>query len=72
MAKSEMSTLDWIAHVLLVIGGLNWGLVGIGNLAGGNWDLVNLILGGIPVLRDIVYIIVGLAALYVIYALATK
>ena len=72
MAKEDMTTLDWVAYVLLVIGGLNWGLVGVGNFAGGNWDLVNLILGGVPVLRDIVYIVVGLAAIYAIYSIAKK
>jgi uncharacterized membrane protein YuzA (DUF378 family) len=72
MAKADMNALDWLAYVLLVVGGLNWGLVGIGNLAGGNWDLVDLIFGFLPVLRDIVYIVVGLAAVYGIYAIATK
>jgi uncharacterized membrane protein YuzA (DUF378 family) len=73
MSKKDMNTLDWISYVLLVVGGLNWGLVGIGNFMGMNLDLVNLIFGAIPVLRDIVYIVVGLGALYAIYHLmATK
>ena len=59
--KHRMGTLDWISFVLLVIGGLNWGLVGLAKL-----DLVNLILGGIPLLARIVYLLVGLSALYAI------
>ncbi len=59
----EKKALDWIAIVLVIIGGLNWGLVGINR----GWDLVNLILGGIPWLASIVYILVGLSAAYLIY-----
>ncbi|MBW3022656.1 DUF378 domain-containing protein [Candidatus Woesearchaeota archaeon] len=54
--------LDVIALVLVIIGGLNWGLVGLFNL-----DLVQAIFGSIPVLAKIVYILVGLSALYMIY-----
>ena len=61
------STFGLIAVILLIIGGLNWGLVGIANL-----NLVTLLFGGIPVLVQIVYALVGLAALYEIYLLAMK
>lgn len=67
---AKMSTLDWTAFVLIVVGGINWGLVGIGNFIKFDLDLVNLIFGSIPVLRDIVYIVVGLAAVYGIYSIA--
>lgn len=63
---AEKSTLDWIALLLVVIGGLNWGLVGLLEL-----DLVQLIFGSIPILAKLIYILVGLAALYMIY-FATK
>ena len=62
----EKNALDWIALVLVIIGAVNWGLVGVGE-----WNLVSLILGGIPMLAQIVYILVGLAGLYMIY-FATK
>jgi len=65
---AEMTTVDWIANVLLIIGGLNWGLVGINR----GWDLVNLIFGSISWLASIVYILVGISAIYTIYKLATK
>ncbi len=48
-----------MAIVLVIIGGLNWGLVGALGI-----DLVDLILGSIPILARIVYIVVGLAAIY--------
>ena len=43
---------------LLIIGGLNWGLIGLGD-----WNLVNMIFGGIPWLETLVYILVGIAAI---------
>lgn len=63
----KKSVLDWIALILLIIGGLNWGLVGIFK-----FDLVQAIFGSVPVLRDIIYILVGIAALYTIYFVSKK
>ncbi|MBD3313253.1 DUF378 domain-containing protein [Candidatus Woesearchaeota archaeon] len=57
-----MKVLDWIALVLVIVGGLNWGLVGLFQ-----FDLVQAILGSIPVLQRIVYVLVGISALYMIY-----
>ena len=57
------NTLDWIAMILLIVGGINWGLVGLFQ-----FDLVAAIFGGQEALLSrIVYILVGLAALYSIY-----
>ncbi|HUX16162.1 MAG TPA: DUF378 domain-containing protein [Phycisphaerae bacterium] len=52
--------IDFLAVVLVVVGGLNWGLVGLFN-----FDLVQAILGGVPILARLVYLLVGLAAVYV-------
>lgn len=57
-----------IAYILVIVGALNWGLVGIGLLMGQNWDLVNLILGSIPYLAEIVYILVGVSAVVMLFA----
>lgn len=62
----EKTTLDWVALVLVIVGGLNWGLVGLLNL-----DLVAALFGAGSLLAKIVYILVGLAALYTVYY-ATK
>jgi len=59
----EKKIIDWIALVLVIVGGLNWGLVGINR----NWNLVNMIFGSITWLESLVYILVGVAALYMIY-----
>ena len=57
----KISALDWLMIVLVVIGGLNWGLVGLAN-----FDLVASIFSAGSVLARIVYILIGLSAIYVI------
>jgi uncharacterized membrane protein YuzA (DUF378 family) len=54
-----MKTLDVVAAVLLVIGGLNWGLVGLFG-----FDLVATLFGEMSVLSRLVYSLVGLCAVY--------
>ena len=53
------SPLDLGVAVLLIVGGLNWGLVGLLNM-----NIVETILGSIPVAVTVVYGLVGLAAVY--------
>lgn len=61
-----MSSVDYIAMTLLIIGGLNWAMVGLFDI-----DVVARLFGsGSPATR-IVYVLVGLSALYSIYT-ATK
>jgi len=53
-----------VAKVLLVIGGLNWGLIGVGMLLGSmsSWNLVTMLLGSMPTLEALVYVLVGISA----------
>jgi uncharacterized membrane protein YuzA (DUF378 family) len=59
-----MKVLHIIAFILLLVGGLNWGLVGLGGFVGGDWNVVHMILGSWPAVEWIVYILVGLSAIY--------
>lgn len=60
-----MKALHVIGWILVVVGGLNWGLIGLSYLiGGGNWNVVNLILGAWPQAEALVYILVGLAAVW--------
>ena len=63
----KKSVLDWIVLVLVIVGGLNWGLVGAFN-----FNLVNAILGSVAWLESLVYILVGVAALWTIYVVSKK
>lgn len=58
-----MNTKQLVGWVL-VVGALNWGLVGLLNL-----NVVELLLGAGSILTKIVYILVGLAGLYKVYVM---
>jgi len=58
---NSLNSFDWIAVLLLAIGGLNWGLVGVFN-----FDLVATIFGDMSALSRIVYTVVGISAIYVL------
>lgn len=60
--------LHVIAFVLVIIGGLNWGLMAIGSWMGGqNWNVVNLLLGAWPTVETLVYLLVGLSAVVLMF-----
>ena len=63
--SAGLSALDWAAMLLMVIGALNWGLVGALNV-----NLVTALFGEQSALTRVVYALVGLAGLYGVYLLA--
>ena len=52
-----------VSWILLVVGGINWLLVGLGGFLGGDWNLVGMIFGS-SMLASLVYVLVGLSAVY--------
>ena len=56
---NKLNTLDWIALILLVVGGLNWLLVGLFS-----FDLVAYIFGYMTTVARVVYALVGVSAIY--------
>jgi uncharacterized membrane protein YuzA (DUF378 family) len=52
--------LHLAAFTLLVVGGLNWGLMGLLNL-----NLVNMLVGSWPMVEQLVYILVGVSAVWI-------
>jgi len=55
---NKLSTLDWIALILVIVGGINWGLAPFG---------INLVESlGNEMVVNIVYYLVGLAAIYLL------
>ena len=61
-STKRMTAADWIPMLLLVVGGLNWGLIGLFN-----FNLVSFLFGDMTTLSRIVYVVVGLSALYSLY-----
>ncbi len=58
-----MKVIAWISFVLVIIGGINWGLVGFFN-----FNLVEALFGAAPALMRIIYALVGIAAIIMIFA----
>ena len=59
-----MAKLHMISWILLIVGGLNWLLVGLGGFFGASWNLVYMLLGSWPMVEWLVYVLVGAAAVY--------
>lgn len=57
-----MKVLNWVTVILVVVGGLNWGLVGFAN-----YNLVDSLLGAGSSMSILVYDLVGLSALYLVF-----
>lgn len=58
--REIMKWLHIVAFILLVVGGLNWGLIGLLN-----FNLVSALFGSWPMVEGLVYILVGVSALYI-------
>lgn len=61
-----MKIIDKIALVLIIIGAINWGLIGIFN-----FNLVDTIFGTMSIISRIIYILVGISGLWAIKLLFT-
>ena len=59
-----MKNLHMVSFILLMVGGINWGLIGLGGFFGANWNVVGLILGSFPAVEWLVYLLVGVSAVY--------
>lgn len=58
-----MKIANIIAWILLVIGGINWLIIGIFSV-----NVVGLLVGEITILMRIVYILVGISALWILFS----
>ena len=56
-----MKVLNYLALLLVIIGAVNWGLIGLSDV-----NLVTLLLGAESMLTRIVYLLVGIAGIYMI------
>jgi uncharacterized protein len=62
MWHKKCGVLGWICLILIIIGGINWGLVGIFG-----FNLVTFLFGAWPIVERIIYIVVGIAAVIAIF-----
>ena len=63
----NLNAFDWLTLVLLIVGGLNWGMISVFNI-----DLVSSLFGVMTMASRIIYGLVGLSAVYTMYILSTK
>lgn len=61
-----------IGKILLIVGGINWGLVGVGILMRSDWNVIHMLLQSVPVVEGIVYVLVGVAAVMKIFGCKCK
>ncbi len=62
MSAGKMCLVHKAAWVLVLVGALNWGLVG-----GFGFNLVNTVVGSMPMVEKVVYIVVGLSAVAMLF-----
>ena len=65
-----------LAKLLVIIGGLNWGLVGAGMMFGSmhdmSWNVVHMIFRSWPMVEGLVYLLVGISALVMMFGCKCK
>lgn len=66
MNRNTLSAATWVAIVLSAIGAINWGLVGLFD-----FNLVSALFGPMSTLSRIIFVVVGLAGIYLVVAAAT-
>jgi uncharacterized protein len=57
----SIKALHPVTFLLTVVGALNWGLIGLFD-----FNLVNTLLGSMPMVEKVVYILVGASAVYLV------
>lgn len=61
-----MKGMHMVEFILVIVGGLNWGLIGLGGFMGVDWNVVHMILGTWPQVEWIVYVLVGLSTVHLV------
>ncbi len=67
-----MKNLGLVATLLVIVGAVNWGLVGLGAFMGQELNVVNMLLGSWPTVEWLVYVLVGLSGLWLLWDWYTK
>ena len=62
-------TTSKTVKIILIVGGLNWGLVGLGMLTGNgmDWNIVRMLFYSVQKIEALIYVIVGAAAVMQIF-----
>ena len=63
---ASWSGMGKYAWWLMIIGALNWGLMGLGDFLSKEWNVINLAVGQWPQLESAIYLLIGLSAVYLL------
>jgi len=61
-----MKGLHMLSFILVIVGALNWGLVGLGHLVQSDLNVVHMVLGAWPTVEWLVYLLVGIGAIFLV------
>jgi len=65
--REKGCTLSTIGFYIVLVGAVNWGLVGLGGFFGGDWNVVHMIFGSWAWLELAVYVVVGISGLMLVF-----
>jgi uncharacterized membrane protein YuzA (DUF378 family) len=68
LTPPHMKTLHIIAFILVVIGAINWGLVGLGGFMSADWNVVHMILGSMMSIEWLLYVLIGLSGIWLAFS----
>ena len=69
--SAKMSKLGWTAYLLVILGSFNWGVFGLTSMLGKPYDFIRAMVTH-ELLSNIIFISIGIAGMYSIYAIAQK
>lgn len=72
MMMSGKCSCSKVAWILVLVGAINWGLVGLGYFFNADWNVVHLLLGNWMWLEAVVYILVGVSAVAKLFGCRCK
>ncbi|HLD71467.1 MAG TPA: DUF378 domain-containing protein [Candidatus Peribacteraceae bacterium] len=55
-----------VGTILVIVGALNWGLIGLGDFLQKDLNVVSMLLGAWPMVESVVYVLVGLAGVWMV------
>ncbi|MDO8649333.1 MAG: DUF378 domain-containing protein [Candidatus Peregrinibacteria bacterium] len=65
---SSLCGLCKTAHILVIVGAINWGLIGIGAFLGTDWNVAYMLLGNWPFVEWAAYVLIGVAGVFKIFS----
>lgn len=70
--KDKGCSISMIGFYLVIIGAVNWGLVGLGHFFGGDWNVVKLVFGSFPYVEPLFYVVVGISGVMLLVGCKCK